>query len=335
MEFRFGIIGCGKISIRHAENMARFGRIVAVCDIITERAEILAEKFGANPYSDIMAMLEKEKELNVIAICTPNGLHATHSIACLNAGKDVLCEKPLCIHKEEGEKMLSAAKKNHRKLFVVKSTRFNPPVIKLKNLLESNRLGEIYSFHLSCIWNRPASYYFNSWKGTLALDGGTLYTQFSHYIDVLYWLFGEVKNAQGVRKNLAHQGIIEFEDTGAISLQMESGVIGSLNYSVNSFNKNMEIALTVVAEKGTIKIGGEYLNELIYSEDPSLIENVAGGNGANDYGTYKGSMSNHQHVYDNFIKALTNKDNVSTTATDGLKSVEMIEKIYADCKLIS
>ncbi|MBS1737651.1 MAG: Gfo/Idh/MocA family oxidoreductase [Bacteroidetes bacterium] len=335
MKFCFGIIGCGKISIRHAENMARFGKIIAVCDIIPERANTLAAKFGANPYLDVSKMLEMETELNVIAICSPNGLHAIHSIACLNAGKDVLCEKPLCIKSGEGEEMLAAAKRNNKKLFVVKSTRFNPPVISLKNLLGNNSLGKIYSFQLSCIWNRPASYYFNSWKGTLALDGGTLYTQFSHYIDVLYWLFGEMKNAQGFRKNLAHIGLIEFEDTGAICLEMKNGIVGTLNYSVNSFNKNMEIALTVIAEKGTIKIGGEYLNELIYSEGTSLIVQADGGNLANDYGTYKGSMSNHHHVYDNFIKALSNEENVSTTAIDGLKTVEMIEKIYTHCKLIS
>ena len=335
MQYSFALIGCGKIAERHAENIIKHGSLSAVCDIVPERANSLAQKFNARPYYSLQSLLENEKNLSLASICTPNGLHALHTIQCLKAGLHVLCEKPLCIKTEDGKAMIEAAKSANKKLFVVKSTRFNPVVANLKKIIDEGRLGSIYSFQLSRFWNRPAEYYQDTWKGTLELDGGTLYTQFSHYIDVMYWLFGDVKNVQGIRKNIAHEGLMEFEDCGVMAIAMQNGIIGTLNYSVNAFKKNMELSLTIIAEKGTIKIGGQYLNELQYQLiDDYIFHDPGKGNDANDYEFYKGSMSNHDKVYDNLILALNGDNHLSATANDGLKTIGIIEKIYKECKFI-
>ncbi len=333
--FEFAIVGCGRIAERHAENINRIAKLTAVCDVVKSRADDLAKKYNAKAYYNITDLLSNQKKLDVASVCTPNGLHAAHSIQCLHAGINVLCEKPLCIKTEDGNEMIAAAEKAKKKLFVVKSTRYNPALIQMKKLLEEGRLGSVYSFQLSCFWNRPSAYYYNTWKGSLQMDGGTLYTQFSHYIDVMYWLFGDVKVVQGIRKNYAHKQLIEFEDSGVVALEMQNGIMGTLNYSVNTFIKNMEVSLTVIAEKGTIKLGGEYMNEINYQliEGLDFIE-VSKSQEANDYGFYKGSMSNHDKVYENLLLALKDEKHLFTTAVEGLKTVSIIEKIYRECRLI-
>ena len=188
----------------------------------------------------------------------------------------------------------------------------------------------IYSIQLSCFWNRDASYYENSWKGTKELDGGTLFTQFSHFIDLLYWMFGDVRQVRGFTKNYSHQGIIEFEDTGVIVLEFENGIIGTINYTVNSFQKNMEGSLTIIGENGTVKIGAQYLNQLEYQQIKDyVITGLPAGNRANEYGFYQGSMSNHDKVYQNLADVINHNAPMAANSHDGLKTVEIIEKIYA------
>lgn len=327
MNTTFAIIGCGRIAQRHAEQMASHGKLVAVCDIIPEKADEFAGLYHAKAYYSIEELLKKETDLQVVSICTPNGLHAIHSIKALEAGKHVLCEKPLCIKAEDGEMMIDAAEKAGKKLFVVKQNRYNPPVAFLKNMIVNGHLGKIYSFQINCFWNRPEAYY-TDWKGTQELDGGTLFTQFSHFIDLLYWLLGDVAEVSSLRKNFAHP-TIEFEDTGIIAFEMQSGAIGSLNYTVNSFEKNMEGSFTVFAEKGTVKIGGQYLNELEYCNVAGIEKpNLPAGNPANAYGLYSGSMSNHDKVYENLMIALKDNTHEFASAREGLKTVEIIQKIY-------
>jgi predicted dehydrogenase len=325
----FAIVGCGKIAHRHAEEINRVGRLMAVCDILPSKMESFKDKYGVRTYASLNSLLEKEKDLDVISICSPNYLHAQHSIQSLEAGFDVLCEKPLCISVTEGKQMIAAAATTVRKLFVVKSTRYNPSVQVLKEAITKGQLGRVYSFQLTCLWNRPAAYYKDTWRGSKIKDGGTLFTQFSHYIDVLSWLLGDVKNCWGLRRNFAHQEIIEFEDTGAVILEMENHCIGTINYSVNSFSKNMEVSLTILGEKGTIKVGGEYLNRLEYQDIKDVVIPDPGeGNKANQYGFYSGSMGNHRQVYDNLLKALDDNTHPFTDAEAGLRTVEIIEKIY-------
>jgi UDP-N-acetyl-2-amino-2-deoxyglucuronate dehydrogenase len=332
---KFALIGCGRIAPRHAEQMVKYGKLIAVCDAAIEKADALAEQYNTNAYYNIDELLAAEKNLSIVSVCTPNGLHAEHAMKALQAGKHVLCEKPLSISSSSAKEMMTASVKNNRKLFVVKSTRYNPYLQSLKKVLDENKQGTIYSFQLNCFWNRPPAYYANSWRGTKELDGGTLFTQFSHYIDALLWLLGDVKTVTGVMKNAAHKKSIEFEDTGVATLQMESGIIGGLNWSVNTFAKNMEVSLTLIAEKGTVKISGEYMNILEYEATEGFsLQQTGTANAANDYGFYKGSMSNHDKVYENMMLALKDDRHPFTYADDGLKTVETIEKIYNSVSLL-
>ncbi|MCB0698350.1 MAG: Gfo/Idh/MocA family oxidoreductase [Chitinophagales bacterium] len=329
-DFRFGLIGCGRIANRHAEHISNQGTLVAVCDIVKERADELAEKYNAKAYYDVEDLLANETDIDVISICSPNGLHAEHSINALKAGFNVLCEKPLATNVHDCGEMIKVAEQHNKRLFAIKQNRFNPPVAAVKQAIDEGRLGKIYSIQLSCFWNRNPQYYENSWKGTKDLDGGTLYTQFSHFVDLLYWMVGDVKNVRAFTHNYDHQGIIDFEDTGAVILEFYNGAIGTINYTVNSYSKNMEGSLTIFGEKGTVKIGGQYLNELEYQNiEDFKFENLPEGNKPNTYGTYQGSMSNHDLVYSNLIDVLSNNAAISTSAFEGLKTVEIIDKIYS------
>jgi UDP-N-acetyl-2-amino-2-deoxyglucuronate dehydrogenase len=327
---KFAIIGCGRIANRHAEHILKKGSLVAVCDIITEKATLFSEKYGGNPYFSVKQMLESEAgNIDVISICSPNGLHAEHSILALNSGYHVLCEKPMAIRVEDCGRMINMAEKNNKRIFVIKQNRFNPPVEAVKNAIDQGKLGKIYSIQLNCFWNRNPDYYDNSWKGTLALDGGTLFTQFSHFIDLLYWMVGDIKKVFALTSNFAHKNIIEFEDSGVVALEFYSGAIGAINYTVNSYERNLEGSLTIFAEKGTVKIGGQYLNELEYQNIEGFeIKDLPEGNKPNNYGTYFGSMSNHDKIYDNVIDVLNHHGSIATNFFEGMKTVEIIEKIY-------
>ena len=328
-KIKFAIIGCGRIAQRHAGHIHRLGTLVAVCDIEISKAEALANQYDCKAYSSIEELLSAEKEIDVVSICTPNGLHATHSIKALNAGFNVLVEKPMAITVEDCEAMIEAANANKKLLLPIKQNRYNPPVAAVKEAIDKGILGKIYSLQLSCFWNRDAAYYANSWKGSKDLDGGTLFTQFSHFIDLLYWLNGDIDKAFAITDNYSHENIIEFEDTGVVALSFTNGSVATINYTVNSHSKNMEGSLTIFAEKGTVKIGGQYLNELEYqSIEGFKFENLPKGNIANNYGTYVGSMSNHDKVYENVIDVLQNGATMTTSAFDALKTVEIIKKIY-------
>jgi UDP-N-acetyl-2-amino-2-deoxyglucuronate dehydrogenase len=330
-KLKFGIVGCGRIAGRHAEQINHIAVLQAVCDKVGSRAEKTGNQYGARVYTNYDDFLSKEKDLDIISVCTPNGLHAEHTIKAFRHGFHVLCEKPMAISSFDCAEMIKEAEKANRKLFVVKQNRYNPPVRAIKEALNENRLGKILSFQLNCFWNRNEDYYIQSdWKGTLDLDGGTLYTQFSHFIDLLYWMFGDVKRVEAITGNLNHEKLIEFEDTGVVIAEFFNGMIGTINYTVNSFTKNMEGSLTIFGKNGTIKIGGQYLNELEYQLISGYkISDIPAGNPPNNYGQYVGSMSNHDKVYENVVDVLINNGTIGTNGFEGLKTVEIIEKIYA------
>jgi UDP-N-acetyl-2-amino-2-deoxyglucuronate dehydrogenase len=333
-KLKFAIIGCGRIAARHAEQINRLGALIAVCDKIESRAKSFGEKYGAKVYSDFNDLLFTEKNLDVVTICTPNGLHAEHSIKAFRKGFHVVCEKPMAISVYDCGEMIKEAEKANKRLFVVKQNRYNPPVRAIKEAIDENRLGKIFSVQLSCFWNRNVEYYTESdWKGTLKLDGGTLFTQFSHFIDLLYWLFGDIKKVDALTSNFNHDKIIEFEDTGVVIVEFYNGIIGTINYTVNSFEKNMEGSLTIFGENGTVKIGGQYLNELEYQNIKDFkITDLPEGNPPNNYGQYSGSMSNHDKVYENVVDVLLNKGTIGTNGFEGLKTVEIIDKIYSSAR---
>ncbi|MFZ6012567.1 MAG: Gfo/Idh/MocA family protein [Bacteroidota bacterium] len=330
---KFGIVGCGRIGARHAEHIGNNGVLAALCDIEISKAQKLNAGNKAVTFKSVDELLAAKVDLDVVSVCSPNGLHAEHTIKALNAGYHVLCEKPMALSVQDCGEMIKAAENANRRLFIVKQNRFNPPVAAVKKAIDEGRFGKLYSVQLSCFWNRNEAYYENSWKGTKDMDGGTLFTQFSHFIDLLYWMVGDVKFAQSIVANFHHRNIIEFEDTGVISLQFYNGTIGTINYTVNCHKKNMEGSLTIFGEKGTVKIGGQYLNELEYqSIEGYEIKDLPPGNPPNNYGQYQGSMSNHDKVYENVVDVLNHKGVIATNGFEGLKTIEIIDKIYSAAK---
>jgi predicted dehydrogenase len=206
----------------------------------------------------------------------------------------------------------------------------------LKSLIDKQLLGEIFMVAVDCYWNRNNEYYFNSnWKGKKSLDGGTLYNQFSHFIDLFYYLFGDIENIQGMIKNVNHKGLIEFEDSGVFTFNFKSGALGSMNFTTAAFEKNMEGSITVFAENASIKLGGQYLNKIDYQRTRGFdITNLPESGPSNVYGYYQGSMSNHDKVIANVVDTLNGKSAAMTSAEDGLKVVDIIERMYAAAKVL-
>jgi predicted dehydrogenase len=332
----FALAGCGRIGLRHAAQMQRYGMLKAVCDVDFSKAVELAAIHGATAYDSLDALLAVEKDINLVAVCTPNGLHARHAIQALRAGVHVLCEKPMALSTHDCGEMIQQAERANRRLFIVKQNRLNPPVAAVKKLIEDGKLGRIYTVQLNCFWNRDQEYYSSSdWKGTVALDGGTLYTQFSHFIDLLYWLVGDIREVHALAGNFEHQHTVEFEDSGVVILKFHNGALGTIHFTINAFQENMEGSLTLFGEKGTVKIGGQYLNTVDYQKiEGYTIPDMAAGNPANDYGKYRGSMSNHNLVYDNIVDVLRHNGSILTNCYEGLKTVEIIEKIYKSAVLV-
>lgn len=326
---RFAIIGCGKIAQRHAVHSQNFGELAAVCDVVGDKATVLADQYHVPFFTSIVDLLLAGIEIDVVVICTPNGLHANQVILALKSGYHVLVEKPMALTSNDCKAMIAAAENSGKQLFTIVQNRFNPPVMAVKKSLDDKMFGKLYSIQLTCLWNRNHTYYSDSWRGTKNMDGGTLFTQFSHFIDLLYWFFGEVKSVYAISKNAAHAGVIAFEDCGVVAMEFVNGIIGSINFSVNSFEKNREGSLTILGEKGIVKIGGEYLNTIEYEHfENHQLEYLTNPNEANDYGTYKGSMRNHDKVYRNIVDTLQYGKPFYAMPLEGLKTVEIIERIY-------
>jgi UDP-N-acetyl-2-amino-2-deoxyglucuronate dehydrogenase len=331
----FAIIGCGQIAQRHAKHIHTHGKLVAVCDIVPEKANALAQSFNAAAYFTIDELLQSTTHIDIMVICTPNGLHAEHSIRCLHAKHHVLVEKPMALAAEDCEIMMQAATFAGKQIFTVVQNRFNKPVIAVKEAIGDNAFGKISSIQLTCFWNRPTDYYNHPWHGKKDMDGGILYTQFSHFIDLLHWFFGDVTNVAAVTNNAEHTKI-DIEDCGVATLSFKSGAIGTINFSVNAFRKNYEGSLTILGEKGTVKIGGEYLNTIEHAAFESYqLADTQDNTKANDYGSYKGSMSHHGEVYASLVESLRNNKPFYASAYEGMKTVEIIEKIYASANRLS
>lgn len=327
--YRFAIVGCGRIASRHAENILKSGTLTAVCDIIPEKADAFAGKYNAKAYYSIDDLLKNEKDLDVVTICSPNGFHAEHSIKSIQGGKHVLCEKPMCITSVAAWQMIDTSHFFRRKLFVVKQNRYNPAIRLLRESINEGHLGKLYSFTVNCYWNRPQGYYTGDWKGTKNYDGGILYTQFSHFIDLVYLLFGELATVRGFAGNFAKREHFHFEDTIAAVLEMQNGILGNLNCTINSYGQNTEGSITVFGEKGSIKVGGQYLNRLDwYHVEGKTQPDISSETLSNNYGFYEGSMSNHHIVYEELLKALQDNDNHMVEDIEAVKTIEMIEKIY-------
>lgn len=328
---KFAVIGSGHIGKRHAEMISRNpeAELTAMCD--KRSKEECENNFDVPFYSTAEEMLANTPDTDVVCICTPNGLHAEHAIKSLDSGKHVVVEKPMGLTKKECEGVMFKALNRSKQVFCVMQNRYSPPSVWLKEVIDTQVLGEIYMVQTNCYWNRDDRYYKkNHWKGTMDLDGGTLFTQFSHFLDLMYWLFGDVENIKGVFKDYKHENNTAFEDSGFLSFDFLNGGIGSFNFSTAIADKNFESSMTIIGEKGTIKVGGQYMNEVEYCEiDGYEMPELKEANPANDYGFYKGSAANHIHVIENVVDTLSGRTNITTNALEGLKVVDIIERMYA------
>lgn len=330
---QFAIIGCGHAAAIHAAQIKRFGQLAAVCDINLTKGKIFAEKYGARFYPELKQLLKNEPTPDVVVICTPNGLHCRQAIAAMRAGCHVLVEKPMALRVRDANAMIRVAKETSRQLFTVMQNRFNPPVVAVQKQLQENRLGKVYSIQLNCFWNRNIAYYKDSWHGTRDMDGGILFTQFSHFIDILLWLFGPVKQVKSVLNNTAGRREIEFEDTGVVLFEWKNGMLGTMHYTINAFEKNREGSLTILGEKGVVKIGGEYLNTLEYQDISKYrIKLKEADTPANDYGAYQGSMRNHHKVYKSLMDTLKKNKPYYTSPEEARATIQLIEQIMRPTK---
>lgn len=330
-KIKFAVVGAGHIGKRHAEMIRREDEteLVALVDIRSQE-DCDATRFDVPFFSSMDELLASDLDYDVINVCTPNGLHAEQSLKALEAGKHVVCEKPMGLTKDGCEKMIFKSLQMSRHVFCVMQNRYSPPSEWIKEVVDKGILGDIFMVQLNCYWNRDERYYKSGgWKGTQDLDGGTLFTQFSHFIDIMYWLFGDIKNIQGKFADFTHENSTDFEDSGFVNFEFINGGMGSLNYSTAVANQNLESSLTIIGSNGSVKIGGQYMNEVEVCnikgyEMPELKE----ANPANDYGPYKGSAANHNYVIRNVVDTLKGRTTATTNALEGLKVVEIIERIY-------
>ncbi|MBK9275600.1 MAG: Gfo/Idh/MocA family oxidoreductase [Flavobacteriales bacterium] len=328
---RFAVIGCGHIGKRHAEMIQRDpeGELVALCDV-RAKGELGLDGHDVPFFSDPEAMLRDVPGIDVVNVCSPNGLHARHSLLALEHRKHVVCEKPMGLSKADCEAVIYKALQMHRHVFGVMQNRYSPPSQWIKGVVDRGLLGEIYLVQVNCYWNRDARYYKpGGWKGTAQFDGGTLFTQFSHFIDILYWLFGDITDIQGRFADFNHAGLTEFEDSGLVNFRFLNGGMGCLNYSTSVWDRNLESSMTIIGSRGSVKIGGQYMDqvEVCHIQDYTMPE-LAPTNPANDYGAYKGSAQNHHYIIRNVVETIKGSNTMTTNALEGLKVVEIIERIY-------
>ncbi len=325
----FGIVGCGKIGKKHAEHIFNNERAVlcVVCDIIKERADLLAEKYNAKAVYNFDELINED--LDVVNICTPSGLHAEMSIKALNSGSNVLCEKPMTLNLLDADLVVEAEKKSKKKFFLVKQNRFNPPIKALKECICNNKLGKLSLINCNVFWNRRKEYYMDDdWRGTMSMDGGALMTQCSHFLDLMLWIGGKVKIVYAKMSNLSHP-YVEVEDTGFITLEFENGSLGMLQYTTCVYDKNLEGSMIVLGTNGSIKVGGQYINTLDFWNVNGVKKPELEPCGEpNDYGTYKGSMSNHDKVIANVVDVLLDNKEIATNSIQGRESIEVMQAAY-------
>jgi predicted dehydrogenase len=337
-KIRFAVVGCGHIGKRHIEMISRNSEaeLVAACDILPVEKLNFPENFFTDcrlpfaVYPSLSGLLSSGLAFDVLNICTPNGFHAEMAVQALETDHHTVIEKPMALNTGDALKILDKADKFGKKVFCVMQNRYSPPSVWIKDLVNSGKLGKIFLVQINCYWNRDERYYKkNSWHGNKALDGGTLFTQFSHFVDLMYWLFGDIRNIQSRVADFNHRNLTDFDDSGIISFEFIKGGMGVFNFSTAIYDKNFESSVTIIAENGTIKIGGQYMNEVEYChvkdyEMPVLPPTNPG----NDYGAYKGSAQNHHFVIENVVNVLKNKETeITSKARDGYKVVDIIERM--------
>lgn len=333
-KIRFAVVGCGHIGKRHAEMITRDEKaeLVALCDI-RPKEELGVEAYPVPFAKNLEELLKIASDVDVINICVPNGLHAEMAIKAIEAGHHVVIEKPMALTLADAERVIYTSLRYRKQVFCVMQNRYSPPSVWIKEMVDSGKLGQVYMVQLNCYWNRDDRYYKpGGWHGDARLDGGTLFTQFSHFIDIMYWLFGDICDIQARFADFNHKELTDFEDSGFVNFRFVNGGMGALSYSTAVWNKNMESSMLIVAENGSVKIGGQYMNEVEYCHVKDYeMPILAPTNPGNDYGPYKGSAQNHNFVIRNVVNVLSGMpgEMITTNVLEGMKVVDIIQRIYA------
>jgi UDP-N-acetyl-2-amino-2-deoxyglucuronate dehydrogenase len=330
-EFRIALVGCGRISRNHFEAIARVEglTLVGVCDVVEERARSAGEANAVPWFSSYEQMLA-DAPCDVVAVCTPSGLHPKHGIMAAQAGKHVVTEKPMAISLEGADALVDACDDARVHLFVVKQNRLNAGIQLLKRALDRGRFGRVYMANCTVRWTRPQDYYDQApWRGTWEFDGGAFMNQASHYVDLFQWLLGPVESVVAKTATLARR--IEAEDSGAAVMRFRSGALGVMEVTMLTYPKNLEGSITVLGERGTAKIGGTAVNRVEhwifadYDDDDKLVE-AASTNPPNVYGF------GHEAYYRNVVAVLRGEAPPETDGRAGRKSLELILGIYESAR---
>jgi UDP-N-acetyl-2-amino-2-deoxyglucuronate dehydrogenase len=327
-KIRFGLVGCGRISGKHIEAIGQHAaeaQITAVCDPDAAALAHAQNETGAKDYRKLRDLIE-DAPVDVVILATPSGLHAEQAIAVARAGLHVVSEKPMATRWSDAKEMVQAADQNGVRLFVVKQNRRNATLQLVKRAIDKGRFGRIYMANLNVFWSRPQSYYDSAkWRGTWEFDGGAFMNQASHYVDLLDWLIGPVASVQAFTGTLARN--IQVEDTGVANIRWRSGALGSVSVTMLTYKHNFEGSLTIIGEKGTVRVGGVAVNEIQHWEfadqDPDDAK-VADAS----YQTTSVYGFGHPLYYQNVIETLRGKAEPETDGREGLKSLELLIAIY-------
>ena len=331
-KIRFALVGCGRIAQNHfaaIKHHADRAELVGVCDIDPLVLSGAVKTTGAKPFKTLTEMLVG-CDADVYILTTPSGLHPDQAMEIAKAGKSVVTEKPMATRWEDGKRMVKACDEAGVRLFVVKQNRRNATLQLLKKALDKKRFGKIYLVNLNVFWTRPQSYYDQGgWRGRWEFDGGAFMNQASHYVDLVQWLIGPLESLQAYTATMARN--IEAEDTGVISLKWRSGALGSMNVTMLTYPKNLEGSITILGEKGTVRIGGVAVNEVMHWEfeepDPDDVKLKEAS-----YETTSVYGFGHPLYYDNVINVMRGEAEPETDGREGLKSLEVIIATYISAR---
>ena len=331
-KIKFALVGCGRISDRHTGAIAAHeqnAELVAICDTDQECLATQSRELGVEGYDSLESLLATSTA-DCVVLCTPSGLHPSQAIEVANAGRHVITEKPMATRLADGKKMVAACDDNGVRLFVVKQNRLNPTLQLLKSAFRKKRFGRIYMVNVNVFWTRPQEYYDSArWRGTWEFDGGALMNQASHYIDLLDWLVGPIESVHAYTSTLERN--IEVEDSGVANIKWRSGALGSVNVTMLTYPKNLEGSITILGEKGTVRVGGVAVNEIQNWEFAEPDEDDAAVKDAS-YGTKSVYGVGHPMYYENVIKVLRGEAEPETDGREGLRSLETLIAMYTSAR---
>jgi len=327
---KFALVGCGRIAKRHSEllglNQIKNASLVAVCDIIEKKAEVIGKKFNVPYYTDMDEMMQNE-DIDVVSVLTESGNHAKHVINLSKYGKHIVVEKPMALTIDDADAMIEACDKNGCRLFVIKQNRFNIPVVKLRQALDGGRFGKLILGTVRVRWCRPQEYYDqDSWRGTWAMDGGVLTNQASHHVDLLEWMMGDVESV--FAKSITALVNIEAEDTAVVTLKFKNGALGIIEATTAVRPKDLEGSLSILGEKGAVEIGGFAVNKMLhwnFSERLSADDEVLRKYSVNPPNVYG---FGHQAYYEHVVDSILNNKAQLVDGLEGRRSLELIMAIY-------